>query len=80
MRNVPQRVSEEQFLWVQVTPYHLLNSVNLPRHLLHSTVHQLKEENPNLAELDKHFVEANECFAEVLKIYYIWNILKGNIC
>ena len=39
MGDIPQRVSEEQLPWVQVTPYHRHNSVNLPRHLLHSTLH-----------------------------------------
>ena len=38
MRDIPQRVSEEQLPWVQVTPYHPHNSVNLPNHLLHSTL------------------------------------------
>ena len=38
MRDIPPRVSEEQLLWVQVTPYHQHNAVNLPRHLLHSTL------------------------------------------
>ena len=37
----PPRVSEDQLQWVQVTRYHPHNSVNLPRHLLHSTLHQL---------------------------------------
>ena len=41
MRDIPPRVSEEQLPWVQVTPYHPHNSVNLSRHLLHSTLHQL---------------------------------------
>ena len=41
MRDIPARVSEEQLPWVQVAPYHLHNSVNLPRHLLHSTLHLL---------------------------------------
>ena len=35
MRYIPPRVAEEQLQWVQVTPYHLHNLVNLPRHLLH---------------------------------------------
>ena len=43
MRDLPPRVSEEQLKWVQVTSYHLHNSVNLPRHLLHSTLHLLLE-------------------------------------
>ena len=30
MRDIPQRVSEELLPWVQVTPYHLNNSVNYP--------------------------------------------------
>ena len=38
MRDLPPRVSEEQ---LQVTPYHPHNSVNLPKHLLHSTLHLL---------------------------------------
>ena len=38
MRDIPPRVSEEQLPWVQVAPYHPHNSVNLPRHLLHSTL------------------------------------------
>ena len=41
MRNIPPRVSEEQLPWVQVTPYDPHNSVNLPRLLQHSTLHQL---------------------------------------
>ena len=41
MRDIPPRVSEEQLPWVQITPYHPNNSVNLPRHLLHSTQHLL---------------------------------------
>ena len=41
MRDIPPRAAEEQLLWVQVTPYHQHNSVNLPRHLLHSTLHLL---------------------------------------
>ena len=41
MRDIPTRVSEEQLPWVQVTPYHSHNSVNLPRHLLHSALHML---------------------------------------
>ena len=32
MRDIPPRVSEEHLPWVQVTPYHPHNSVNLPRH------------------------------------------------
>ena len=40
MRDIPPTVPEEQ-LSVQVIPYHLHNSVNLPRHLLHSTLHML---------------------------------------
>ena len=38
---IPPRMSEEQFPWVQVTPYHPHNSVNLPRHLPHSTLYLL---------------------------------------
>ena len=38
MRDIPPRVSEEQLPWVQVTQYHLHNSVNLPRHLLNNTL------------------------------------------
>ena len=38
MRDIPSRVSEEQLPWVQVTPYRPHNSVNLSRHLLHSTL------------------------------------------
>ena len=34
MHDIPPRVSEELLLWVQVTPYHPHNSVNLARHLL----------------------------------------------
>ena len=41
MRDIPPRVSEEQLPLVQVTPYHPHKSVNLPRHLLHSTLHLL---------------------------------------
>ena len=41
MRNLLPRVSEELLQWVQVTPYHPHNSVNLPRHLLHSTLYML---------------------------------------
>ena len=41
MCDITPRVSEEQLPLVLVTPYHLHNSVNLPRHLLHSTLHQL---------------------------------------
>ena len=41
MHNIPLTVSEEQLKWVQVTPYHPLNSVNLPNHLPHSTLHLL---------------------------------------
>ena len=41
MRDIPTRVSEELLPWVQVTPYHPHNSVNLPRHLPHSTLHLL---------------------------------------
>ena len=37
MHDMPPRVSEEQLPWVQVTPYHLHNTVNLPGNLLHST-------------------------------------------
>ena len=40
MRDIPPRVSGEQLQWVQVT-HHPHNSVNLPRHLLHSTLHLL---------------------------------------
>ena len=39
MRDIPPRVSEELLPWVQVTPYHPQNSVNLPWHFLHSTLH-----------------------------------------
>ena len=38
MRDIPPRASEEQLPWVEVTQYHLYNTVNLPRHLLHSTL------------------------------------------
>ena len=41
MRDIPPKSSEEQLPWVQETPYHPHNSVNLPRHLLHSTLHLL---------------------------------------
>ena len=41
MRNIPPKVSEEKLPWAQVTPYHPDNSVNLPRHLLLSTLHLL---------------------------------------
>ena len=41
MRDIPPRVSEELLPWLQVTAYHPHNSVNLPRHLLHSTLHLL---------------------------------------
>ena len=34
MSDIPPRVSEEQLPWVLVAPYHLQNSVNVPRHLL----------------------------------------------
>ena len=40
MRDIPPRVSEEQLPWEQVTPYPH-NSMNLPRYLLHSTLHLL---------------------------------------
>ena len=40
MRDIPPRVSEEQLSWVQETPYPH-NSVNLPMHLLHGTLHLL---------------------------------------
>ena len=35
MRDMPPRVSEQQLPWAQVTPYHLHNSVYLPRCLGH---------------------------------------------
>ena len=35
------RVHEERLPLAQVTQYHLPNSVNLPKHLLHSTLHLL---------------------------------------
>ena len=41
MHNIPPRVSEELLPWMQLTPSHLHYSVNLPRHLLHSTLHML---------------------------------------
>ena len=41
MHDIPPRVSEELLSRVQVTPYHPHNSVNLPRHLLHSTLYLL---------------------------------------
>ena len=41
MCDIPPRVSEELLPWVQVTPYHPRNSVNLPRHLLHSILYLL---------------------------------------
>ena len=41
MRDIPPKVSEGQLPWVQVTPYHRHNSVNISRHLLHSTQHLL---------------------------------------
>ena len=41
MRDIPPRVSEEQLPWVQVTPYHPHNSVNLPRHLPPNTLYLL---------------------------------------
>ena len=41
MCDIPPTVSEELLPWVQVTPYHPHNSVNLPRHLSHSTLHLL---------------------------------------
>ena len=41
MRDIPTRVSEGQLPWMQVTPYHPHNSLNLPRDLLHSTLHLL---------------------------------------
>ena len=41
MRDIPPRVSEEQLPWVQVTPYHPHYSENLPRPILHSTLHLL---------------------------------------
>ena len=43
MCDIPLRASEEQLPWVQVTPYHRHNSLNLPRHLLYSTLHLLIE-------------------------------------
>ena len=39
MRDIPPRVSEEQLPWMQVTPSHPHNSVNLLGHLLPSTLH-----------------------------------------
>ena len=36
MSDMPPIVSEEQLPWVQLTPYHPQNSVNLSRHLLHA--------------------------------------------
>ena len=42
MRDIPPRVSEELLPWVQETKYHPHNLVNLPRHLLHSTLHLLR--------------------------------------
>ena len=41
MRDIIPRVPEQQLPWVQVTPYHLHNSMNLARHLLHRTLHLL---------------------------------------
>ena len=41
MGGIPPRVSEEQLPWVQETPYHPHNSVNLPSHLIHGTQHRL---------------------------------------
>ena len=41
MCDIPPRETEEQLLWVLVTPFHLLNSVNLPRHLIHIILHLL---------------------------------------
>ena len=43
MRDIPPRLSEELLRWLQVTPYHPYNSVNLPRHFLHSILHLLLE-------------------------------------
>ena len=40
MRDIPPRVSEEQLPLVHATPYHH-NSMNLPRNLIHSTLHLL---------------------------------------
>ena len=39
MRDIPPKVSKDQLPWVQVTLYHPHNSVNLPRNLLHGTLH-----------------------------------------
>ena len=41
MRDIPKRVSEEPLPWVMYIIPYLHNSVNLPRHLLHSTLHLL---------------------------------------
>ena len=41
MHNIPPIATEGQLPWVQVTPYHPHNSVNLPRHILHSILHLL---------------------------------------
>ena len=38
MRDISPRVPQEQLPWVQVTPYHPHNSVNLPRQLFLSTL------------------------------------------
>ena len=54
MRDIPPRVSEEQLSWVQVTPYNPHNSVNLPRHLLHSTLHLLLGDD-GLGHLHVHY-------------------------
>ena len=41
MRDIPLRLSEKQIPCVRVTPYHPHNSVDLPRHLLHSRIQML---------------------------------------
>ena len=56
MRDIPPRVSEEQLPWVRVTPYHPHNSVNLPRHLLRSTLHMLLG-GDGLGHLYIHYTE-----------------------
>ena len=38
MRDIPPKVSEELLPFAQVTPHHPHNSLNLPMHLLHSTL------------------------------------------
>ena len=54
MRDIPPRVSEEQLPWVEVTPYHPHNSVNLRRHLLHSMRDECVHETRSNSEVPGH--------------------------